>query len=194
VRVAVCALLLALVVLAATATQTAARPTAAACGSDYWPLKTLSDPQRQLVNLKPQDTTLAAIGQLPHPQPTPTTRDTQFERQVWRVTAQITEFKGEGDGDIHLILFDAGVYGIAEMPATSCLPKKARDRKAIVNVRKRFVTACGKPTGSWKQLGAVVKISGVGFWDKPHTQNPTAPNFAELHPVTGLKLLAGCGT
>jgi len=110
------------------------------------------------------------------------------------VTAQITEFKGEGDGDIHLILFDAGVYGIAEMPAASCVPKKARDRKAIVNVRKRFVTACGKPTGSWQQLGAVVKISGVGFWDKPHTQNPHAPNFAELHPVTGLKLLAGCGT
>ncbi len=45
----------------------------------------------------------------------------------------------------------------------------------------------------WKQLGAVVTISGVGFWDKPHTQNPHAPNFAELHPVTAIKFIAGCG-
>jgi hypothetical protein len=34
------------------------------------------------------------------PHPTPKTR-------VWRVTTQITEFKLEGDSDIHLVLFDA---------------------------------------------------------------------------------------
>jgi hypothetical protein len=101
------------------------------------------------------------------------------------VTVQITEFKREGDSDIHLILFDAGTYGIAEMPATACVPKKARACKAIINARKKFEAACGKATSSWKQLGAVVTISGVGFWDKPHTQNPHAPNFAELHPVHG---------
>ncbi len=65
--------------------------------------------------------------------------------------------------------------------------------KAIINARKKFEAACGKATSSWKQLGAVVTISGVGFWDKPHTQNPHAPNFAELHPVTAIKLISGCG-
>ena len=93
----------------------------------------------------------------------------------------------------HLILFDGGIYGIAEMPAAACVPKKARARKAIVKARKRFEAACGKATSSWKQLGAVATISGVGFWDKPHTQNPHAPNFAELHPVTAIKFIAGCG-
>src|SRR3989442_15824298 len=93
----------------------------------------------------------------------------------------------------HLILFDAGTYGIAEMPAAACVPKKARARKAIINVRKKFEAACGKATSSWKQLGAVVTISGVGLWDKPHTQNPHAPNFAELHPVTRTKFISGCG-
>jgi hypothetical protein len=40
---------------------------------------------------------------------------------------------------------------------------------------------------------STVTISGVGFWDKPHTQNPYALNFAELHPVTAIKFLSGCG-
>jgi hypothetical protein len=64
---------------------------------------------------------------------------------------------------------------------------------AIINARKKLEAACGKATNSWKQLGAVVTISGVGFWDKPHTQNPHAPNFAELHPVTAIKFISGCG-
>jgi hypothetical protein len=93
----------------------------------------------------------------------------------------------------HLILFDAGAYGIAEMPAAACVPKKARAGRAIIRARKKFEAACGKATSSWKQLGAVVKISGVGFWDKPHTQDPHAPNFAELHPVTAITFISGCG-
>jgi hypothetical protein len=32
----------------------------------------------------------------------------------------------------------------------------------------------------------------VGFFDIPHTQNPHALNFAELHPVTGIKFVSGC--
>ena len=193
-RVAVLTLLTTALVVAATASWTAARRTvAAACGSDYWPLKTLSDPLRKKVNLMPMNTTLTAITTRDHPHPTPTTRNTPFELHVWRLTAQITEFKREGDSDIHLILFDAGTYGIAEMPSGDCVPKKARARKAIVNVRKRFEAACGKATSSWTQLGAVATISGVGFWDKPHTQNPHAPNFAELHPVTAIKFISGCG-
>ncbi len=73
---------------------------AAACGSDYWPLKTLSDPLREKVNLTPKDMTMAAIASPDHPHPTPTTRNTPFELQVWRLTVQITEFKREGDSDI----------------------------------------------------------------------------------------------
>jgi hypothetical protein len=144
-RVAALTLLLAALVIAATADRTAARPTAAAaCGSDYWPLKTFSDPLRKKVMLTPKDTTVAQIGTPDHQPPTPTTRNTPFELHVWRLAAQITKFKREGDSDIHLILFDAGTYGIAEMPSGDCVPKKARARKAIINVRKKFETACGQ--------------------------------------------------
>lgn len=121
----------------------AAAPTRTAhvlCGSELWSLKTLSDPQRNLVDLHPKDTTLAAINALARPHPTPKTRSTQFERQVWRIVVQITKFKAEGDSDIHLVLFDAGAYGIAEMPAAQCVPKNARARKAIIAARKKFTT------------------------------------------------------
>jgi hypothetical protein len=155
-------------------------------------LKTLSDPQRGLVNLHPKNTTVTAINALPQPHPTPKTRSTDFSRHVWRVSPQVTEFKLEGDSDIHLILFGDGAYLIAEMSAAQCLPKNTRDRKAIVAVGKKFETNCGKPTKKWQKLGAVVSISGVGFFDIPHMQNPHAGNFAELHPVTGLKVVSGC--
>jgi hypothetical protein len=145
---------------------------------------------------------LEAIGLRRRPAKTPITRNTSFERQVWRVTAEIAGFRLEVDGDIHLVLLAAGFNGTAEMPAAGCLPKRARDRKALVRVRQQFVAACGQPTSSWRPLSAIVKISGVGFWDKPHTQKlhtkkphaqtPHAPNFAELDPVTALRVEVGC--
>jgi hypothetical protein len=155
-------------------------------------LKTLSDPERKLVNLHPKNTTVTAINALAQPHLTPKTRSTAFSRQVWRVSAQIVEFKLEGDSDIHLVLFGDAAYLIAEMPAAQCLPTRTRDRKAIVAVRKKFETNCGTPANHWKQLGTVVSISGVGFFDIPHTQKPHAGNFAELHPVIGLKIVSGC--
>jgi hypothetical protein len=36
-----------------------------------------------------------------------------------------------------------------------------------------------------------VTISGVGFFDIPHTQKPHAQNFAELHRVTGIRFVSG---
>lgn len=165
----------------------------AGCNVRLKGLKTLSDPQRKLVNLHPKGTTVPAINALPQPHPTPTTRSTAFSRRVWQVLAQITEFKLEGNSAIQLVLFDHGAYLIAEMPAARCLPKNTRDRNAIIAARKKFETSCGKPTTTRQPLGAVAYISGVGFFGIPHTREPHATNFAELHPVTGITFVTGCG-
>jgi hypothetical protein len=127
------------------------------------------------------------------PHPTPRTRNTVYERRAWRVKAQIVQFKLEDDSDIHLILFWAGRYMIAEMPFAGCLPRTTRDRRAIVAARAAFVRRCGLPTTSRQPLGAVAYVSGVGFWDVPHGQTGAARNYGELHPVTGVRFLAGCG-
>ena len=145
--------------IGANSSPAVAEKSSEGCNVRLMQLKTFSDPQRNLVNLRPKNTTLAAINALPQPHPTPKTRSTTFERQVWRITVQIVKFKAEGDSDIHLILFDGAAYGIAEMPAARCLPKKTRDRKAIIAARKKFTSSCGTPTDRWKELGAVARIT-----------------------------------
>ena len=177
-----------------TATSHAApeRTLRALCGSELWSLKTLSDPQRKLVDLHPRTTTIPAINRRRAPRVLTRRRDA-FERQVWRVNAQIVEYKAEADSDIHLVLYGQGSYLIAEMPAAACLPPTTRDRRAIVNARRVFVQRCGEATDTWRQLGAVAWISGVGFWDFPHGQSGHARNYAELHPVTAIRLISGCG-
>jgi hypothetical protein len=190
----VAAVLAAVLAAAAAGTEpsTVAASPSSACGVELWPLKTLSDPQRKLVKLRPRNTTIAAIDGLAMPSSAPTTRSTGYERRVWRVEAQIVLFKLEEDSDIHLILFDKGHYLIAEVPLGACLPKRTRDRKAILRARATFISRCGKPTPNWQSLGAVAYISGVGFWDFPHGQSGHAPNYAELHPVTALRIVSGC--
>jgi len=78
------------------------------------------------------------------------------------------------------------------MPAAACLPRRTRARRAIVRVRRTFESRCGAATDSWRPLGAVAYVSGVGFWDFPHGQSGAARNYAELHPLTGLRLITGC--
>jgi hypothetical protein len=155
---------------------------------ELWSLKTLSDPQRGLVNLHPRNTSVAAINALPRPYPTPRTRSAVYERRAWRVKAQIVQFKLEGDSDIHLILFWAGRYMIAEIAFAGCLSRPTRDRRAIVG----FIRRCGFPSSDWQPLGAVAYVTGVGFWDVPHGQTGHARNYSELHPVTGVRFVAGC--
>jgi hypothetical protein len=133
---------------------------------ENWPIKTLSDAQRTLVKLHPKSTTVAAINRLRMPHPTPTRRNTAFERRAWRVRAQIVECKLEEDQDIHFVLFDRGAYMIAEMPAPSCLAR-ARDRRAIIGVHRFFESRCGAAISSWRLVGAVAHISGVEFWGFP---------------------------
>jgi hypothetical protein len=51
-------------------------------------------------------TTVAGINAKRAPRRTPALRGRRFERVVWRVTAQISEYRLEEDSDIHLIRFD----------------------------------------------------------------------------------------
>ena len=155
-------------------------------------LKTLSDPRRNLIYFRPRPTTIIAINKREMPHPTPTVRARGYERRVWRVVAQITDYRLDADGNIRLILFDENAYMIAGMPAPRCLPPSTRDRERILDARTLFETRCGPANAEWKKLGAVVHIDGVGFWNFRHGQRGHARNYAELHPVTRLRFVAGC--
>jgi hypothetical protein len=188
---------IALVLLAATAFAAAAAgrdlagPTASRCGGQLWRLKTLSDPRRKLVQLQPKRTTIAAIGERPFPRPVPKTRRTPFQRQVWEVVAQITQYRVE-TGGIRLILYDNETYLNAVIPSPDCLSRTTRARQEIASAYKLFTVDCGHTMSSWQSLGAIVHVRGVGFWSQRRGLRGSARNGAELHPVTGFRVVAGC--
>jgi len=188
---------IALVLLAATAFAAAAAghksagPTAERCGGQLWRMKTLSDSQRNAVQLASKPTTIAAIGVRPYPRPVPTRRRTPFQRQSWELVAQITRYRIEAGG-IRLEGFDDRSYLNAVIPSTDCLSSKTRARIDISTAFKLFMTECAKPSQGWQSLGAVVHLRGIGFWSQRRGLRGAARNGAELHPVTGFRVVAGC--
>jgi hypothetical protein len=178
---------------AATAGQRhSAAPSAARCGGSLWRLKTFSDPQRRKVDLAPQQTTIAAIRERKGPGQPPTRRTTPFQLHTWEVPAQVTSYKVEATGAIRLVLFDNPVYMNAVIPAPNCLSARTRERAELIATWQAFVAKCGKGTSIWQPLGAIFFVRGVGFWSQKRQLRGAASNGAELHPVTGLRVVVSC--
>jgi hypothetical protein len=185
-------MLAAAVAAVAALARTQQVPTATRCGGQLWRLKTLSDPGKKAVALAPpKTTTLGAIAGKPYPRPVPRKRRTAFQRQNWKVVAQITAFRLE-DAGLRLILFDDGAYLNAVIPVPSCLAATSRARVAMTGAWNTFGSLCPHPTREWQALGAIAYISGVGFWSSRDANRGAAPNGAELYPVTGFRIVAGC--
>ena len=184
--------LIAAVAAAGTTAGASSRTSPIRCDKTLAGLKTLSDPERRLVDLRPRTTTIRAINRLRRPRPTPTRRSNGFQRHVWRVRAVIVKDRLQDDGDIQMILVAGHSYLIAQLPAPACLSRTTRARAAIVRARRRFERGCGSASRSWRDQGAVAYVSGVGFWDLPNRQPGHAKNYAELHPVTSVRFLVGC--
>jgi hypothetical protein len=188
---------IAIVLLAATTGAVAASarvhsaPAATHCGGQLWRLKTFSDAARRAVALAPKSTTIGDIGERPYPRPVPTRRRTAFQRQTWEVVAQVTLFRVENAG-LRLILFDHGAYVNAVIPNPACLRRTSRARTAMTAAWNAFLAKCAHPTREWQSLGAIVYVSGVGLWSERHGERGAAPNGAELYPVTGFRIVAGC--
>jgi hypothetical protein len=197
-RIGLIALFLVVAAAAAAIGRTAAvRPTltpgAKTCGGLLWRMKTFSDGRRGVVRTSPQSTTIGAIAEREPPHPLPRSRSTEFQRHVYEVVAQITEYRIDGN-ELRLVLFDHGSYMNAVVPAPACLGKRTRSRAAIADVWTTFFETCGRPLRSWQPQGAVAYVDGVGFWSSRFkNRRGAAANAAELHPVTGLRSVAGCG-
>jgi hypothetical protein len=145
------------------------------------------------VRLGPHVTTIPKIRQRPMPHPTPRHRSTIYQRNVWRVVAQITQYKLGGAGTIRLVLFDSDSYMVATLPAPTCLTRPSAGRTAALAARAKLMKECGRPTKDWQPLGAVAYVSGIGFWNGRPSGAGAAPNGAQLTPVTSLRFVAGCG-
>jgi hypothetical protein len=184
-------LLAAAVGAVAASARARSAPTRTHCGGQLWRLKTFSDTARKAVALDPKSTTIGDIAGRPYPRPVPTRRRTPFQRQTWEVVGQVTLFRMENAG-LRLILFDDGAYVNAVIPNPSCLGKTSRARPAMTAAWNTFVSKCSHPTRDWQSLGAIVYVNGVGLWSERRGERGAARNGAELYPVTGFRIVAGC--
>ena len=153
-------------------------------------MKTFSDGQRGVVRLTPTQTTIADIAKLGGPRPIPRRRRTAFQRQTWEVPAQLTNYRFDAGG-LRLVLFDDESYLNAVIPVPTCLLRSARARAAMQAAWKRML-GCAHPARGWQSFGVIAHISGVGFWSQRRASRGSAPNGAELYPVTGVRIVVGC--
>ena len=168
-------------------------PSAARCGGLTWRLKTFSDLQRRNVDVSANSTTIGSIRQRRGPGRPPRRRVTAFQFHTWEIPAQVTRFRLDATGSVRLELYDDNAYINAVIPAPNCLSAKSRNRKDIIAAWHLFVDQCGRATSNWQSLGAIFFVRGLGFWGaRDPGARGAAPNGAELHPVTGLRVVAGC--
>jgi hypothetical protein len=165
------------------------------CGGTRWKLMTLSDALAPKVRWTPAPTSIRAIAALPVPNRYPPARHTRFELQRWQVTLVIERYRLQSNGEIALELYDipSSTYMNAFLPNPDCLSAQTRDRKAILSARRVLVRDCKLPPTYWWPLGASVRMTGVGYWNPVRTTLGALGNGAELRPVTGLKIINGCG-
>jgi hypothetical protein len=165
------------------------------CGGTRWRLMTLSDPQRQLVDMHRKPTSIAAIAARTGPRRAPAARSTPFQRGVWRLRTVVDRYRVASNGEIVLILYsiDSAQYMNAYLPNPRCLGPRARNRAGMIAARKQFTSHCPQVTPTWQLLGVTVDLAGIGFWNPSRRTRGALPSGAELRPVTNLRIVSGCG-
>jgi hypothetical protein len=112
-------------------------------------------------------------------------QSSSFRAQRLRWRRRKLGFKLEKtDSDIHLAVRDAaGATMVVEFPDKGCTAG-AQHRAQMEQARKTLITACGPPSGRFRELKGEAIITGVLFFDFFHHQRGVAPNVAELHPCS----------
>lgn len=145
------------------------------CGVERWAVKTLQDRPHLLATRR---TTIHFLVTRPAPHPLPTTR-LRFERHRYVVTAAVTLVRAEEDGDLHLVLGQAGSdHMIAESPSPSCDANAPPLYRRLMSSARSRIRLCAR-----------ARITGVAFFDFNHHQTGVAPNAIELHPILGFRCL-----
>ncbi len=165
------------------------------CGVERWNVKTAVDSDVGRIDVtKTTATSISALLQLAEPASRPAdARVDPTETTVFSVTARLTRFKWEsssksGDSDYHLVIEDeSGNSMVAEIPNPDCVGLGSPVRSRIMQARQQF-DARLRATGSFKSVDPPmpVRITGIGFFDKPDHGSGSAGNGIELHPVLDL--------
>lgn len=175
---------------AITPKETGAPAAVVHCGTERWPVKTLSDSDAASVNFSSVQTTVPQLRSLPAPGALPqSSRVAPTELTTYSITALVKEFKLEDDQDIHLVITDPSDPSqtmIVEFPDASKCSGAVGSAHAtdMIAARQALTAAFGQPSSShFTTISGMATITGVAFFDFQHGQTGVAPNAIELHPV-----------
>ena len=178
-----------------------------------WSVKTGADAGAgNLVGLAPTPTTIASLRALAVPAVLPPDGRSQgAEETVWELSATLTGYKHESDGDYHLVIADDQRNTmIAEIPDPAALAPGSFFAAQITAARQAFdeqfglheAAAAAAPEAApaaapefaaaavapaLTRVAESVTLQGLGFFDFAHGQDGVAPNAIELHPVIGIE-------
>lgn len=87
------------------------------CGTERSAIKLGLDAEAPKLSTEPASTTIYNLVNLPRPGHIPeSARASDVERMVWTVTATVTGYRAEGDGDYHIVIVDGNQRMIVEIP------------------------------------------------------------------------------
>jgi hypothetical protein len=180
-------------------------------GSERWAVKVCADADSQ-INLQPIPISIHDLSQVDPLGPLPDNDVERLptERKVYVVDGFLVKFKHEvgktGDSDYHLVVTDETLTFasgsnnpgsthsvIAEIVDPGCtmgrnntvsspsiFASEMTDAKAAIEAQFPDRAA----GGGWNDAGGIpVRVTGVGFFDRPHGQTGRATNGIELHPI-----------
>jgi hypothetical protein len=186
--------------------------TAYLCDTERWDVKVCTDPNVKVLfqnnsvtshQLKPfVPTTINHLIGFSAPQlalHTPRLVDTEPETTIYRLVATLIEYKWENDpqtgvSDYHLVIRDSQRHSmVAEIPNPNCLAQTPQPlRNMITQARHDFdakFSGSAHATGSFQPTNMKVRITGQGFFDRPHA-SASAANGIEIHPVLKIEFLS----
>jgi hypothetical protein len=160
------------------------------CGTERWSVKTLSDADRDKVQLAPKEVTVEwLISQKPQARLPTDRRVTPIETQTYKIRAFLVAYKLEADQDFHVVIADVedpSKTMIAEVPSPECAGACASGHAEEFRIARAVIAGLPEPVPP-----VIVVVTGVGFFDFLHGQTGAAPNGIELHPVLKIELESG---
>jgi hypothetical protein len=121
--------------------------------------------------------TVAQVNELPPGCALGEHERSDFERQLLRVTARVRFTKFEPDGDLHIVLEDAGRRMVVESPSVFCTR----------NSRFRTTLRIARVAAEKLRPGQTVTIEGPAFYDFFHGQLGMAASCVEIHPIMAVR-------
>lgn len=190
-------------------------------GVERWAVKMAADVNSQ-INLQPIPISIHDLANIQKPASIPQDDTVRLpsERNVYVIDGFLVKFKHEagkkGDSDYHLVVTDetltyaqgrdnpGSIHSvIAEIVDPNCVMGRNDTVSTSTVFANEMATASAaleaqfpnREAGSgWNDAeGIPVRVTGVGFFDRPHGQTGRATNGIELHPVLNIEFNPGTG-